>query len=978
MKGRLMLFIDRFFEIAAKYPAHIAIETNGDVALSYDDLRQNVMNFAAYLSSQGLDHGDLAAISVPKSAEYITALLACWMIGAPFMPLDQTMPQQRYDYILNEAQPKYIITADDFLAAAQDKNSSFTAPSYAPGSRAYIIFTSGSTGEPKGVIVSHKGIVNCIDAQINAFRFTAQSRALFYLSTNFDASLSDIGTALLSGAALIIETGAAIDNAAQLPQILSARRITHMDIPPSLLRLMQPAQMPATLETIIIGGEVCPIETVKLWAAHFHLVNVYGPTEATICTSMVVPDPQSWQHPFIGQAMPNVDYIVVDATLNILSGTATGELLISGIQLAEGYLNRDALNAQKFIALDGLRFYRSGDLVKRYATGEIEFLGRTDRQVKIHGQLVELEEVETTLSAHPAIARAAALKRNMAGRSVLCAFITCKKGEELTADVLKFWTRARLPEWMIPQYISFLDVMPQTPTGKIDYTPLNDYTLESIASPHSASAFTPLQAQIKELWEKVLKTKVRTAQQNFFTLGGDSLALLELSLESTLKNLSLTTAALAAFPTIEAQANWLSQNTAHHKDDNTDAGAMHVSALNRDIALNAEWQSLIAQAQARPPAPPRMENIFFTGATGFLGARLLYDLLRACPSAQVSVLIRAQDTKQGRERLISALAKHDLSYSESDFQRLNILCGDFSLPHCGLDDATWLNLTLHIDCIFHIGALVNTVAPYTALRPANVNATQEIARLLLTGKRKTLHYASTLSVFVSTDQNTGRVYETDRLTQTQYVYGGYGQSKWAAEKFLLNIPQEASAQHIYRLGLITGDTENGRLAEHDFLKMFIQGLTTLGAVPEGAHEDIALDITPVNYAARAMIDIAVSTQNPQGGIYHIANNKGVSLAMIARALNLKGSAITVLPFAQWQSLMQDKKDGFTSAQAATYLALCRLFADGRYNQHRTMDLFQSTDIIFDTAQAQAVSQTISALHTLDLKTVLGLYVRQII
>ncbi len=972
-----MLFIDRFFEIAAQYPAHIAIETNGDMALSYDDLRQNVMNFAAYLSSQGLGHGDILAISVPKSAEYITALLACWMIGAPFMPLDQTMPQPRYDYISNEAQPKYIITADDFIAAAQHKNPSFAASSYAPESRAYIIFTSGSTGEPKGVIVSHKGIVNCIDAQINAFRFTAQSRALFYLSTNFDASLSDIGTALLSGAALIIETGAAIDNAAQLPQILSARRITHMDISPSLLRLMQPAQMPKTLETIIIGGEVCPIETVKLWAAHFHLVNVYGPTEATICTSMVAPDPKSWQHPFIGQPMPNVDYIVVDAALNILSGATTGELLIGGIQLAEGYLNRDALNAQKFITLDGQRFYRSGDLVKRHATGEIEFLGRTDRQVKIHGQLVELEEVETTLSAHPAIARAAAFKRDIAGRSVLCAFITCKKGEALTAEVLKFWTRARLPEWMIPQYISFLDVMPQTSTGKIDYAPLNDYSLESMTALPSAATFTPLQAQIKKLWEKVLKIKVSTAQQNFFTLGGDSLALLELSLESTLENIPLTTAALAAFPTIETQANWLSQNTAQHKDDNTDAGAMHVSALNRDIALNAEWQSLITQAKERPPAPPRMENIFFTGATGFLGARLLYDLLRACPSAQVNVLIRAQDTTQGRERLISALAKHDLSYSESDFQRLNILCGDFSLPHCGLDDATWLNLTLHIDCVFHIGALVNTVAPYTALRPANVYATQEIARLLLTGRRKTLHYASTLSVFVSTDQNTGRVYETDRLTQTQYVYGGYGQSKWAAEKFLLNIPQDASAQHIYRLGLITGDTENGRLAEHDFLRMFIQGLSTLGAVPEGAHEDIALDVTPVNYAARAMVDVAMSTQNPQGGIYHIANNKGVSLAMITHALNHKGHSIKILPFAQWQSLMQDKKEDFTSAQAATYLALCRLFTDGRYNQHRAMDLFQATNIIFDTAQAQAASQTISALHALDLKTVLDLYVSQI-
>lgn len=962
-----MLFIDRFLNIAERYPDHTAIETDGQDVLTYATLKARSAALAYDLQHKhGITQGDLVAINVPKSADYITAMLALWMIGAAFLPLDPALPDERRDFIFTEAQPKYILRADDFQALA---DADFPCASYADAALAYVIFTSGSTGQPKGVMVSHAGLTNCLMAQIDTFCFTAQSRSLFYLSTNFDASISDIGTALLSGAALLIESKAAIDQAAELPALLNARRVTHMDIPPSLLRLMSPAQMPDSLDTIVIGGEACPPETVRQWAVQYNLVNVYGPTEATICTSMVACTAQSWARPLIGDPLPNVDYILVDDHDNMVHGEGTGELLIGGKQLALGYMNRPELTAQKFVMRDGRRFYRSGDLIRRHTNGDLEFLGRTDRQVKIRGQLVELEEVETKLSAHPSIARAAVLKRDIAGRGVLVAFVEYKHGKDISADMLKFWLRGALPNWMIPQYVMALAPLPKTATGKIDYAPLCDMPLQNDQAARAEPFANDVEEQLRILWQAVLKTPVQSAAQNFFTLGGDSLAVLELSLQAELAGLNLTTAAIADCPTIQAQAEWI----AHHNstpDTNIAAGGMTAEALRRDVAFDDTWQKRLNDAATLPKAKGKLQQIFFTGGTGFLGARLLYNLLSVLLDAEFTVLVRAQDEAAGLARLKAALAKHQLSYSDAMLARVKVVCGDFALNQFGLDDALWQALATEIDIVFHIGALVNTVAPYQALRAPNVAGTQEVIKFALSGQRKAVHYASTLSVFVSTDQNSSTVYEADRLEDTQYVYGGYGQSKWAAEKFLLNIPTDLLDISIYRLGLITGDTKQGLLADHDFLKMFIGGLNRLGSVPEGNHDAIEIDITPVDYAADIMADLFC---NAAPNIYHIANNSGASLKMILDVLAANDQTLPIQPYAHWHQEMQKIKEGFTAADAASYLALCRLFAEKDYQHHRAMDLFQASNIIFDAQNTHANTSYLHDMQQRPLKDLISLY-----
>src|SRR5690606_1464903 len=219
---------------------------------------------------------------------------------------------------------------------------------------------------------------------------TPHCRALFYLSPTFDASVSDIGTALLSGAALCVEPGVRRTPASMMA-LIRERGVTHLDLPPSVLATLDPGELPASVQTIVIGGEVCPADVVRRWASRVRLVNVYGPTEATICTSLGACDPETWDRPLIGRPLPGIGYEVVDEALDPVPQGTPGELLIDGVGLARGYLNDPELTRKRFPTLRGRRVYRTGDRVVLHHDGEFEFLGRIDRQIKLHGLRIEPE-----------------------------------------------------------------------------------------------------------------------------------------------------------------------------------------------------------------------------------------------------------------------------------------------------------------------------------------------------------------------------------------------------------------------------------------------------------------------------------------------------------------------------------------------------------------------------------------------------------
>lgn len=923
------LFTDEFDKIVAQFSDHTAILTNGRDRLSYHDLAHRARRIAVTIPAGA--SGRCVAINISKSADYISAVIGCWYAGAAFMPFDPDLPPARREHMLAETAPVAILTVtecrDHGGVPVIDITQEIAADPAAhrgitPDAAAYIIYTSGSTGQPKGVVVSHQALVDVLKAQIELFGLNSESRSLFYLSTGFDASISDFGTALLSGATLCIETIGKLETAVQLPMLMAKRGITYADLPPAILRVLDPADMPACLETICIGGEVCPPAVVRRWAADRRVVCVYGPTEATICTSASVCDKLSWQQPLIGEPLPGIRYLICDRDLKPCDD---GELLIAGKALAKGYLARPSLTAQKFIMLDGERWYRTGDHVRREDNG-IAFVGRIDRQFKWRGQLVEPEEIEQALCQHAGISRAVVLRQAMNGHEQLVAHIEC--GDNLDVEWLRETLSARLPVWMVPTAIVRYERLPLTVTGKVNAAALSiAEDITELGDCQMFVAVTDVEATLLSCWQKVLGRVDIPADVSFAALGGDSFNILRLILLCEDAGITLGPDFITRYPTLRAQACNL-----HNVRNQADA--MTSDQLRADIALHFPLPAL-AGSDIQPTAE---REVLFTGATGFLGRRLLETLL-ARTNWKFHVFIRDNNFTTAWQRLGIGGAQRD---------RIELLHGDIAQENLGLDSKTWAVLADRIDSIINCAAVVNMTATYEALKDANVRSVHSLLLLAKTGRIKTIHHASTLSVFVSTDRNTGVVSEADRLEHAQTIYGGYAQSKWAAEVL---VTQSEIPSAIYRLGLITGDSSTGVGSSHDFLLTFMQGLTDLGHVPDGEYGELLVDTTPIDYAADMM---AAGILNEAQGIMHIANRRGFSLAQIVRALARAGRAITPLAPELWHRWLQERNasQAPTPKESATVMALCRLMGKDTFERQRAMDLFQGTDILFDMTRMQ--------------------------
>ncbi len=898
-------FWGEFLKIVDKYSERPAIVDNNKT-LTYIELAKLAAKLGEKLKQNGVTYETPVGLSIDKSAEYIIALLAVWYAGGAFVPMPTCLPKDRQEIIKHETNMQHILTAQDIDSTGYQLKS-FAPVAVKDDTLAYIIYTSGSTGKPKGVMVEHRGIVPFINEQKKAFQTDENSRYLFYLSIGFDASISDIGVTLLSGSALVIAEPEKLKDGVELINLMHEQEITHADIPPALLKIIDPVKMPSCLETIIIGGEVCPPETIRNWANKHRIINVYGPTEATVCTSLILCSANTWDKPLIGEPMAHVKY-----------RTMNEELYIGGNCLARGYLNEAILTDEKFVLLDNERFYKTGDKVLKHSNNSIEFLGRIDRQFKLRGQLIEPEEIEMCLKQHSDINKIAVLKRSIKknGADALIAFITVKKKPKNLDDFLK----KSLPSWMIPQHIEMVEKLPETITGKIDYTALKTKALNYVVK-NKTMPTTKTEQILYDIWKKILKHDDFGINDSFFSVGGDSLNAMNLTIEAEKQDVFLPIPLIISKQSIHNMAKSIDNGNDYN-------GAIACDTLKKDVAFNDEWLSLFSSASKRKTNDmPEPKNIFITGATGFLGGYLLKELLDQT-TAEIYCLIRAENDAKAYARL------------SNTNKRIHIISGDLAKTHFGLDKNKWEELTEKIDTIYHCAAWVNIVQPYEAMRSSNISGTLEVLRLACTGQRKHIHYASTLSVFVATDKNTGTAMEADKLQNTKYVYGGYAQTKWAAEYMLLQVPENVCTITNYRFGLITGDTKTGKAPQNDLFGMFIKGIKSLGVMPKIAPK-IAVDITPIDYASKAMAHLSLHGKNK---IYHIANKEPLTLTKLLKAIKKECPDIKTLSEMDWDLYFENRD--LEANEAATYLSLCR--NNDSYIQHRTMDLFQATDIYFDT------------------------------
>lgn len=900
-------FLQRFADVAGRQPSKVALES-GRTRITYGELLARAEALGARLRKEGVRPGDTVGIGCPKSTGYVVALLGIWCARAAFVPVDPALPSQLRRFLVRDTGLRHVIARVPAMRARETRLREMSSSA----DTACVFYTSGTTGQPKGVVVPHRGIVNLLDAQIRAFRMSASSRSLLFLSTNFDASVSDIGTALLAGATLCIEPDASLAGTG-LVRTLHERRITHLDLPPALLRVLDPEAMPASLRTLIIGGEAADPVVVRRWATRFRVVNVYGPTEATVCTSLCVCDPVMWTRPLLGRPLPGVHWRVLDEGRRDAPTGTPGELFVGGIGLASGYRNRPDLDAERFVEIGGERMFATRDRVMRDDAGEVEFLGRLDRQVKIHGLRLEPEGIEAELARHPAVREAAVVKRKgeRKGETQLVACASLYRA--VPPAMLRAHLRRTLPAWMIPQRIEILPRLPRTVTGKIDLALLSRRAVP-VKRRRVRAVSGPLERTLARIWKDVLGVRAVGATDDFFDdLGGDSLAVIGLSAAAEAEGLAIPPALLATCRTIRSLAARLGKRK----------GTDRLSAARLRADVEPDWRAVRVgrRAEARHAFPPR--EVLLTGATGFLGSRLLTELLDRT-DARVHLLVR------GDAPAFPA-------------GRITIVRGDLQRPRLGLSRAEWEALAGRIDAVYHAAAQVNVVLPYASLRPANVGGTREVLRLLATGRPKALHHVSTLSVFVSTDRDGGAMRESDTLRSTRVVYGGYAQTKWAAES-LLRAPHGAGPIVFYRLGLVTGDSKTGEASRNDLLSLFYRGIASLGSLPESAASiapALRVDVTPVDYAAAAIAHLSLVRTPESGATFHIANPHSASLQGLVDALHAEGIPLAVVPDPSWRA-----RRSFGIAESAAWLGLCRILSRDTFVRQRASDLFQATNADF--------------------------------
>ncbi|KGI82398.1 hypothetical protein IL38_06660, partial [Actinopolyspora erythraea] len=531
--------------------------------VSYGELDAGSNRLARLLIDYGVGPESRVALALRTSIESVTASLAVVKAGAAWLPIDPNHPEERVSFLLDDARPEVVLaTSDSELPAhvtdvvvLDDPNTLEALDSYSPAevsdrdrvaplrtdNPAYLIYTSGSTGLPKGVVVTHAGLLDFAETEVERFDVRHDSRVLRFSAPSFDASVLEMCMAWYAGATLVVPPGEAVAGE-PLARVLAERGVTHALIPPAVLATLPEAELP-DFRCLIVGGDACSAELVDRWARGREMRNAYGPTEITVAAT--ISDRLSpGETPPIGRPLPNTRSHVLDAALRPVPPGAEGELYVATTGLARGYSERRGLTATRFVAdpfgTPGSRLYRTGDLVRWRADGQLDFLGRADDQVKIRGFRIEPGEIETVVSAHPDVSRCAVVAcEDGSGVKRLVGYVVGTEGTRPQNDKLRSHVGARLPEYMVPAVFVPMDTLPMTANGsKLDRNALPAPVFESTTK--GIAPRTDTEYSLTELFAEVLNLSEVGVHDSFFELGGDSITSIQLVSRARKSGIHLT------------------------------------------------------------------------------------------------------------------------------------------------------------------------------------------------------------------------------------------------------------------------------------------------------------------------------------------------------------------------------------------------------------------------------------------------------
>ncbi|KQS63650.1 non-ribosomal peptide synthetase [Modestobacter sp. Leaf380] len=869
--------VPQLFEAAARaVPDALALVLPDGHGWTFRDLDERSNKLAHYLRTSGIGRDQFVGICVEPGLELLVGVLGVLKAGAAYLPLDPAHPPARSAHALHDCGARMLLTQDhldgrlpplDIPAlyldgdwpAIEGQPDGPVPRRVHPDNLAYCIYTSGSTGRPKGVLVTHRGLANYLTWAMEAYTVPGGGGAPLLGSIAFDLTVTNLLVPLVAGqrvTALPVgrETEAVAGMIAGPGIDLLKATPGHLDV---LHGLLSDAPGRPVVGTVVVGGEQLPLETVLAWhraVPGVRIVNEYGPTETVVgCIVHDVPaDPDQPRPVAIGRPIAGTSVRVLDRHLQPVPRGVPGELYVGGEGVARGYGGRPDLTADRFVpdpaGPPGARVYRTGDVVRRRAAGDLEFLGRRDHQLSFRGYRIEPGEIEARLLRRPGVAEAVVvLGRNPAGDSRLVGYAGCPGPEQPTPEELRAALRRELPEHLVPGLLVVLPALPRSAANKVDRAalPVSDRvpaTSAAYVAPRNA-----LERRLTELWEDVLGVERLGIEDPLRDLGADSLSALRVAAAADDLGVVMSPHDALAFPTVAQLAQHL------------------LGGSTEDLARTLLADSELAE-EIHPHGPPADPDgpVLLTGATGFLGAHVLAELLRTT-DRRVRCLVRGADVDAAQARLRASADRWRTAVPEA-LDRVEVVAGDLGADRLGLSEADFGALGRSVSAIYHCGADVNAVHPYAAMRAVNVGGTREVLRLACEGTTTPVHHVSTMSVFTPETMDSGQVDETSgQVDPPAARSSGYGQSKWVAENLVVEAGRRGLPVTVIRMARVSWSTRTGVANSDDLVTRAMSAALRLGMVPA---MQVGMTLTPVDRVAAGIVEIGRRTDT-HGGCFHL-------------------------------------------------------------------------------------------------------------
>ncbi|RKG99431.1 myxochelin non-ribosomal peptide synthetase MxcG [Corallococcus carmarthensis] len=898
-------------------PDAVALE-HGRWRMTYRELLAASQALASRLTEAGVRPDTAVAVKVPRGLDAIVSSLGVLFAGAGYLPIDPAGPATRNAAILQDARPAVMLvserptpdtdpTAPGVLVVQRLESRDAAEPASDLAARlAYVIYTSGSTGQPNGVQITHGALAHFVAGATQRYAVGPEDRVLQFAPLHFDASVEEIFVTLCAGGRLVLRTDEMLQSVPRLMEACAEAGITLLDLPTAFWHELAyslstgAARLPDALRTVIIGGEAALPERIARWrdvaGDRVHLLNTYGPTEATVVATVAElagPDalPSGDEVP-IGRPLPGVIAAVVTPQGRLAAPGKEGELCLMGGALARGYLGRQELDAARFTRLDAVegtpRAYRTGDKVRVRDDGQLVFVGRVDDEFKISGHRIDPGEVETVLLKYPGVREAAVVGQVLPGGSRrLCAHLVASP--EPTPAELRKHLLAALPAPMVPGAFAFAERLPRTSTGKIDRNALKNAMPPDESAALLASA-TPMERTVLEVWEQVLGRAATSLQDDFFELGGQSLQSIQVANRLGIAvGREVPVATVFKHPTVSGLAQALQGGSTGGAEAGGLTPAMLADAeLGEDVVPSTTGE---AWARELPRRGNGFRQVLLTGATGFVGAHLLHQLL-ARTDARIICPVRAKDEAQAMERLRAALAGQKLPMTGLE-ARVLALPADLSQPLLGLDATRFRGLAAECDAVIHNAAVVSVVREYGSLQGVNVRGTRELLKLAAAVRPKPFHYVSTIAV--APQANLSPDVPEAFVPAHPGLRDGYQQSKWIAERLVQQASERGLPATVYRLGRVVGAPDTALVNTQDLVWRIVLAGLPVRALPQ---LDVGEVWTPVDFVASAIVQLARGSH--PGAVFNVTPAEEVRLSELFGWVRDYGYPLDLCPVPEWR------------------------------------------------------------------------------